>query len=301
MRPIFGRLLIFWEEASSARMKWLYRWLFKRSIDLERRLTSAIEVRLIEKSFALERDFLRAVERRAGAASQEARAYADHSIGALSNSMRAALGIVGQSARRLDKMDCRLAELQRAIDRCMVSGPDRPSKIINPNKVALARVDGMRVHIGNGDMPSSNYVRVGSVPRPDVDVVAQMANLPFEEGELAEINVSQTIEYFSYSVLNDIVLPHWIALLKPGGVLVLTAPDGLALLNAFNSGEITLDDYREFVIGDAESDFGPNRNILIPADLTSALKQSGMVEVAENYTGKRNGNSFEFRISARKG
>lgn len=72
-----------------------------------------------------------------------------------------------------------------------------------------------------------------------VDVITDVSKeLPFEDSTADIIVASHILEHIEMSLASD-VIKEWMRVLKPGGKLFLTVPDGMALAEAYVTKEIT--------------------------------------------------------------
>jgi predicted SAM-dependent methyltransferase len=175
------------------------------------------------------------------------------------------------------------------------------ARILNAAKVEEMRETGIKLNVGCGHIQMDGYLNADQRELPGVDVQADALNLPFDDGELAEIHSSHLLEHFSEHILDRVLLPYWRSKLKPGGILTTVAPDGAAMLEGVSSGMMTFEDFREVLFGAQDYDGDYHYNLLTAESLSNSLERAGFVDVKEEYSGKRNGKCFEFRVSARKG
>lgn len=94
---------------------------------------------------------------------------------------------------------------------------DPEVEIANPD--ALSRAGLLRLSIGTATHGVEGYVNVDTEPRDGADVIAPLHALPFEEGSVVEILTEHPFERHTTEELEHRLLPHWFALLTPGGRL----------------------------------------------------------------------------------
>jgi hypothetical protein len=198
-----------------------------------------------------------------------------------------------------------LYELQASRYRDIAGAPRTPqaakaAQIVNLTKLDDMRPNGLKLNVGCGHIQLDGYINVDGRALPGVDIVADATAIPLEPGAVAEIRSSHLVEHFTSHILDRVLLPHWSTLLKPGGVLTTVAPDGDAMLRAVNSGEMTFDDFKEVLFGGQDYDGDFHYNLVSPQSFARALERAGFVEITEEYSGKRNGKCFEFKILAKK-
>lgn len=200
-----------------------------------------------------------------------------------------------------------LFELQAGLVKTAIQRPspvqhdvNRPARIINREKVASYSQSGLRLNVGCGHIQPDGYVNVDAREVAGIDIVAEATNIPFSKGEVAEIFASHLVEHFSQNILHRVLLPHWYDLLEQGGVLTTIVPDGTAMIEALGRGEMKFDDFREVLFGTQDYDGDYHYNILTVDSFQKSLEQAGFVQIEIEYSGKRNGKCFEFKITARK-
>lgn len=266
------------------------------------------------------------VERRARLASIEAKGYADQGLAALGSSMKAAHKVLARTTGKVDRIEHlftsinselrkieermefirseNMYEMQALLHKAQIkidsTQPFIDSEILNPDKLSEMRGSGLRINIGCGHIQPEGFLNVDGRALPGVDIVSEATAIPLNEGEVEEIFSSHLIEHFSRHILERALLPHWRSLLKSGGVLTTIAPDGAAMLDALHTGEMSFEDFREVLFGGQDYNGDFHYNLIRPGDFIKLLERENFTDITINYSGKRNGKCFEFKISARK-
>jgi SAM-dependent methyltransferase len=172
-------------------------------------------------------------------------------------------------------------------------------KVLNHAKVEANR-DALRVNLGCGHIPLSEYINIDLRPLDGVDVTADVRELPFEPDSVAEIYSAHLIEHFPEEELRRRVLPHWVSRLRPGGTFVAIVPDATTMIAEYVAGGLSFDTLREVTFGDQEYDGDFHFTMFTPESLTDLLTSSGLEDVAMRVTGRRNGACYEMEVEARK-
>jgi hypothetical protein len=174
------------------------------------------------------------------------------------------------------------------------------SRVANLERVNAMTARGLRLNVGCGHIPLDDYVNVDVRDLPGVDIVAEAGAIGVEPASVTEIFSSHLLEHFPQEALKRRILPHWSALLREGGRLRAIVPDGDAMIRQCASGEYSFADFREVLFGaqDYQGDF--HFNLLTPESLSVMLAGTGYKDIAVPVRGRRNGQCFEFEISARK-
>jgi predicted SAM-dependent methyltransferase len=174
------------------------------------------------------------------------------------------------------------------------------TEILAPEKLKDAREKGPRLNLGCGHVPLDGYLNIDRRALPGVDLVAEIDNLPFEDGEVAEIHSAHVLEHFPQEQLRRSLLPYWHRLLRTGGTLRAVVPDAEAMIDHYARGEYPYQSLREVTFGgqDYEGDF--HFNMFTPESLTELLEASGFKDVRIVESGRRNGECYECEIVATK-
>jgi SAM-dependent methyltransferase len=156
----------------------------------------------------------------------------------------------------------------------------------------------LRLNLGSGHVPRDGYVNVDARDLEGVDVVADVRRLPFEPGTVDEIYSSHLVEHFPVEELRRVVLPHWLALLRPGGRIVAVTPDAEAMVVESAAGRMSFEDLARVTFGDQEYDGDYHFAMFTPDSLATLLADVGYGDVAVVECGRRNGLCYEFEINA---
>ncbi|WP_208455211.1 class I SAM-dependent methyltransferase [Burkholderia vietnamiensis] len=180
-----------------------------------------------------------------------------------------------------------------------VVSDDVVAKMLAPDKVERAKAAGnFKVNLGCGHIAMPEYVNVDAREVPGVDVVADVGALPFDKGSVDEVFSSHLVEHFPQEELRRRLLPHWRSMLKPGGRLRAIVPDGEAMLNAVAAGSYSFDEFREVLFGSQDYNGDFHFNLLTPESFTKLVEEAGFGQVEVPVRGRRNGQCFEFELSA---
>lgn len=173
---------------------------------------------------------------------------------------------------------------------------------LSPEKLAEQRAspEGLRVNLGCGHVPLDCYVNIDQRELPDVDIVANVGHLPFEQGSLNEITSAHLLEHFPQETLRRRLLPYWHGLLAPGGRFHAVVPDGATMLSTVGGEAYPFEQFREALFGAQDYDGDYHFNLLTPESLRGLLEEAGFREIVVPTAGRRNGKCFEFEINARR-
>ncbi|MCP4435904.1 MAG: hypothetical protein GY812_10490 [Actinomycetia bacterium] len=180
------------------------------------------------------------------------------------------------------------------------AAPAVEAKIIDAAKVDSARAEGLRVNLGCGHLPLDGYVNADMRDLPGVDVIATATELPFGEGELVELFSAHLVEHFPQEQLQREILPYWISLLGPDGVLRMVVPDAASMLAAFSEGDIPWEQLRRVLYGDQEYEGDFHFNMYSSETLAGLLAEAGLTDVEVEAEGRENGDALEMQLVARR-
>jgi SAM-dependent methyltransferase len=245
---------------------------------------------------------LEQVEARVQHAAGEMKAYLDEKTNFLNSSTSAMGKALAEVTRRtsFDNLDAglpdaRFRDLENRIEQVRIellqelrtargfqnNDTSEPSafvpKVLNEAKLTRRKVWGVKLNLGCGHHPLEDYLNVDTQEMPGVDIVADVADLPFEPGEVQEILASHLVARFSPEQLQKDLLPHWYRILMAGGKLVIVAA---------NEDE-------------------HHQHVWTPLSVRSALAEAGFQNIEMEHESRRNETGhnetgMEFRISARK-
>jgi SAM-dependent methyltransferase len=171
------------------------------------------------------------------------------------------------------------------------------SKIVNKSKLDVRP---LRLNLGCGHVIVPELVNIDSRELPEIDLVADVTNIPLESGSVSEIYAAHLIEHFPRRYLLDVVLPHWIDLLRPGGRIKLVTPNAKAMIYAFHQGQMSFDDLALVTFGNQEYDGNFHYAMFSPESMVGLLEDAGMCDVQVICADRVNGLCREMEIHATK-
>ncbi len=176
----------------------------------------------------------------------------------------------------------------------------REPKVLNEEKLRSFAGD-IRLNLGAGHVPVEGYLNVDARALDGIDIVADIAALPFGPGEVSVIFCAHLLEHFPLEQARRALLPYWQSLLQPGGRVIAVVPDSEAMLEGYSQGEISFAELREVTFGGQEYDGDFHFNMYSKESLTALLVASGFVDAAVTASARRNGLCYEMQVEARRG
>lgn len=158
----------------------------------------------------------------------------------------------------------------------------------------------IKINIGSGPLDVEGYISVDARDLPNIDVVSDVSNMPFDTESVDEIYSAHLLEHFEGLVLEKELLPYWFGLLKPGGTFVAIVPDLDAMAREYASGNMAFSALAEVIMGAQDYKLDYHYNVFSPEVLVEMLKQTGFKETSIKARGRKNGQCYETEISAIK-
>lgn len=173
-------------------------------------------------------------------------------------------------------------------------------EVRSPEKLATARQTQLKLNLGCGHIQLEGYLNVDRRALPGVDIVAEVDDLPFKEGEVDEIFSAHLLEHFPQEQLRRVVLHHWIRLLKSGGQFRAVVPDAQSMIKGYADGSYPYASLREVTFGSQDYDGDFHFNMFVPDQLCKLLSDVGFQDIELVSQGRRNGECFEMELRAFK-
>lgn len=138
----------------------------------------------------------------------------------------------------------------------------------------------LKLHLGCGRVHLPGYVNIDIEPFPEVDLVCDARNLPYEDNSVDFIYSCALIEEFGrYEWIG--VLRHWCSKLKPGSVLRLSTSDFGAVCQRYVEGEL-LNNMMGLIIGGQRETHTHHGMVFDHALLNGGLVAAGF-EISTRY------------------
>lgn len=174
-------------------------------------------------------------------------------------------------------------------------------KILPKAAEKVARQGGkIRLNLGSGNLSVDGYLSVDARELSNVDVVADISKLPYEEGSVDEIFSAHLIEHFTKQRMEKELLPYWKSLLKSGGVFRVIFPDLEAMIKAYDAGEIDFNTLGTLIMGGQDYQLDYHYAVYSPGLVVSMLENAGFHNIQVVAQGRENGGCRETEIVAIK-
>ena len=148
---------------------------------------------------------------------------------------------------------------------------------------ALDIPEGARLFLGDTPVPRPGYLRVAQHDA-EADVFAPLDAIPARAGSVAEVVAANVLEDYSAAEVRHVLLPHWAALLRPGGGLTLIADDFGAAADRLCDGQIDTESFALALFGDGGR---ARRSAFTPDSLRRMAEEAGLVNVRVSERAQR--------------
>jgi hypothetical protein len=138
--------------------------------------------------------------------------------------------------------------------------------------VLLSSEECVRLNLGSGDILLEGYDNI------DLKFGTEVYPLNYEDESVDEIRASHVLEHFPYERIQEI-LAHWVAKLKPGGVLKIAVPDFKKLAEDYLAG--MGGNFQGFIMGGHQTPEDCHQVVFDGETLLEALVDSGLVRIAK--------------------
>ena len=158
----------------------------------------------------------------------------------------------------------------------------------------------IRLNLGSGNLSVEGYLSVDARELSNVDVVADVSKLPYEQGTVDEIFSAHLIEHFTRQRMEKELLPYWKSLLKTGGIFRVIFPDLEAMLQAYEAGEMDFNLLARIIMGGQDYQLDYHYAVYSPQLVVAMLQNAGFHDIQIVARGRENGGCRETEIVAIK-
>ncbi|MDE6969067.1 MAG: methyltransferase domain-containing protein, partial [Eubacterium sp.] len=202
----------------------------------------------------------------------------------------------------VDKMNDRLMDVRSEIlfellrNGQAISATKVKGRILNKVKVDTARKCGsVRLNLGAGHICFDDYINVDERQIRNIDIVADVRELPFAEQSVDEIYASHIIEHFTRHEFETVILPYWYRLLKAGGKIRVILPDLESMIEHYKNQQYEIGELREVLYGLQEYPGDVHYALYGQNELKEMFGRSGLhAEYA--FVGRRNGKCYDMEL-----
>jgi predicted SAM-dependent methyltransferase len=175
------------------------------------------------------------------------------------------------------------------------------TRIINKKKYEqLFLQNELVLNIGSGHNCVENMVNVDMRELPNVDVVADAADIRLPQGIAKGIFCSHVLEHFPHEKLRRTILPNWAGLLCDGGFFRAIVPDAEGMLEAYARGDMSFADLRTVTFGLQEYEGDTHYTMFSRDTLKLLLEEAGLHDINYVVTSRANGLCLEMEVLAYK-
>ena len=135
----------------------------------------------------------------------------------------------------------------------------------------------IKLHLGSGSVKIPGYLNIDITSYPEVDYVADVRNLPFEDKSVDFIYAAAILEHISRSEWKSVLL-HWYNKLCTGGQLRVSVPDFEAICEWYIEHK-KLDGLYGLVVGGQRDKYDYHGMIFDFNTLSDGLKEVGFSDI----------------------
>lgn len=175
------------------------------------------------------------------------------------------------------------------------------TRIVNKGKYdRLLQQNELVLNIGAGHNCIENMINIDVRELPDVDVVADAADIGLPKGIAKGVFCSHVLEHFPHERLRRTILPNWVGLLCDGGFFRAIVPDAEGMLEAHARGDMSFADLRTVTFGLQEYEGDTHYTMFSRDTLKLLLEEAGLHDVSYVATSRANGLCLEMEVFAYK-
>lgn len=170
------------------------------------------------------------------------------------------------------------------------------TEIINKERYKALK----KLNLGSGSFFKEGYLNVDHRKIEGVDLVADIGDLPYENGTLDEIFLSHVVEHFTEKKMLAL-LKYWHTLLVKGGAIVIIVPDIESMIHQFEKKEISWENLRAVVLGGQDYNSDYHFNMFSVGYIQEMVKKAlpgASIEVISNA--RKNGECLELEVKVTK-
>lgn len=172
-------------------------------------------------------------------------------------------------------------------------------EIINKKKYQEIKKN-IKINVGCGHLPLEGYLNIDQRRLPNVDIVTDALNLPFDKESISELYSAHLIEHFPEEKFKRVILPYWYSLIKKGGFLKLAFPDFETMAKKYIKEDYPFEKFRKVIFGVQDYDGDYHFNMFTKETISTFLYEIGFKKVDIPVTGRRNGDCYEMMVNAQK-
>ncbi len=175
------------------------------------------------------------------------------------------------------------------------------TRIINEEKFErMMKQNELVLNIGAGHKCIPDMINVDRRELPNIDVLADAADVRVPHGIAKGIYSAHVLEHFTHERLRRSVLPGWVALLREGGFFRAIVPDAEGMIDAYVNGRMSFKDLRTVTFGLQEYEGDIHYTMFSRDSLRLLLEEAGLHDVKYIATSRANGLCLEMEVIANK-
>ncbi len=135
----------------------------------------------------------------------------------------------------------------------------------------------IKLHLGCGKKILPGYINIDILPHPGVDIIADLRQLPIDDGSVDFIYSCANIEHFGRKEWKK-VLAHWFSKLKSGGKLRLSTADFAAACEKYLEHK-NVDELLGLIVGGQKDEYDWHGMVFDFNSLKAGLEEVGFIDI----------------------
>jgi hypothetical protein len=162
--------------------------------------------------------------------------------------------------------------------------------------------DAPRIHLGAAAGRREGYLNVDDVPGAEVELLSPLDCLPVRPATVAELVATHVIERFPVTQVVRRLLPHWVALLREGGRLVLVTTDLEEAAESLRQGRLREEEFVNCLFGPQARPSDSHRSAFTPHLLSHYAAAAGLERLRVTWRRyDKDRATFAFQLEGSKG
>jgi len=168
-----------------------------------------------------------------------------------------------------------------------------------------SRVDGIRLHIGSGDINIQGWINIDARKSDHIHLVTNEINLSeFNDDSIQEIYICHVMEHFSFIEVDELIGLFY-KKLKKGGVLRVAVPSFESIIKIYNQNENNIESIKYALMGGQDYEYNFHKSVYNFNHIKGILEKYRFIDVVKWKTeadfGKKIGDWSSSKFKTKNG